>query len=545
MATIGNMSIALGVNVDGLTAGLAKAQAKIQVFQQSLASAFSGKSLAGGLLSGGAAAFGGIPVIGTALSAASVGMGKLEEAYDGFVAKTLEASRTSKQFGVSLQQAQVIQYMAGAGSEAFGHGLQHLQREIGAAANGSEEARKKFSALGLDAGQLATMPVTDAWKVFADTIRELPTPAEKAAAAFSIFGKSGQELLPLLEKGSAGFDKASGAVQKYGQYLDETAVKQAKLSAEAKKNNDLAYESFSGNLGDTLWGRGGWEQTKANGWSQANRALNTAGPAAHGNLPAYLSSPNDPSIWKGPQERAREAAAKQYELHGQAASDLAAKLQLQADAFSKSSVQAQVNELGIKGATRAQLAAAQSAATQLKAMQDLSTGSVNAINALQEYHVRAGKIMGSGDLTGKQKSGLLGNLKEQLGGDLDKAAATFYGETRTPLDTFLGQMQLAKELYKTGRSSAEEYGRTVFKLTRDMETAAGVGGPLGKVSAITAGSSAALSAVAEQRNDSGGGDEGARMQAGIEALKSLTSRQLQVSVEIRDAMKSSNIAILN
>ena len=64
----------------------------------------------------------------------------------------------------------------------------------------------------------------DAFKITADAIAKTTDPAKRAAIAQAVFGKSGQELLPILLKGSAGIQQLMGDADKYGSILSDKTV---------------------------------------------------------------------------------------------------------------------------------------------------------------------------------------------------------------------------------------------------------------------------------------------------------------------------------
>ena len=91
----------------------------------------------------------------------------------------------------------------------LGKGLTKLNVNLVKAAEGNEELARKFQALGINVknanGQV--MPADKALKQIADRFADMPDGAQKAAAAVALFGKSGTELIPLLNEGAASMEK--------------------------------------------------------------------------------------------------------------------------------------------------------------------------------------------------------------------------------------------------------------------------------------------------------------------------------------------------
>lgn len=91
----------------------------------------------------------------------------------------------------------------------LGKGLTKLNVNLVKAAEGNEELGRKFQALGVSVktadGQV--VPAEKALKQIADRFADMPDGAQKAAAAVAIFGKSGADLIPLLNEGAASMEK--------------------------------------------------------------------------------------------------------------------------------------------------------------------------------------------------------------------------------------------------------------------------------------------------------------------------------------------------
>jgi lambda family phage tail tape measure protein len=91
----------------------------------------------------------------------------------------------------------------------LGKGLTKLNVNLLKAAEGNEDLARKFQALGVSVkdsnGQV--VPADKALKQIADRFADMPDGAQKAAAAVALFGKSGADLIPLLNEGAASMEK--------------------------------------------------------------------------------------------------------------------------------------------------------------------------------------------------------------------------------------------------------------------------------------------------------------------------------------------------
>ena len=91
----------------------------------------------------------------------------------------------------------------------LGKSLTKLSINLVKAAEGNEDLSRKFAALGVSVkgadGQVVSADV--ALKQIADRFADMPDGAQKAAAAVALFGKSGSDLIPLLNEGAAAMEE--------------------------------------------------------------------------------------------------------------------------------------------------------------------------------------------------------------------------------------------------------------------------------------------------------------------------------------------------
>ena len=194
-----------------VNAGLSKLDGKLKT---------TGGSL--GLLNGGMAKMAGLMggVVGVA-------------AITGFAKNLLKVGdrlqKVSLQLGISVEQLEIYQFAAsqsGVGTEALNKSLQKFSVNVGDAGAGASEQVKAFESLGISIydtnGALKDSPALFA--EVATKISELDSPATKAAAAVDLFGKSGVELLPLLNGGAQGINNFETALSDAGGIIGGEAA---------------------------------------------------------------------------------------------------------------------------------------------------------------------------------------------------------------------------------------------------------------------------------------------------------------------------------
>jgi hypothetical protein len=143
---------------------------------------------------------------------------------------TRETVRTASTVGMLVGEFQRWKYVANlsdVSAETFTHSLMVLQRNLFAASEGSKEALKSFTDLGFSQQELKNTDVSTVIERAAEKFAALQSPIEKVALAQKVFGRSGTQLMPLLEGGAEKIRELSSEFQAFGgptskSYLDAT-----------------------------------------------------------------------------------------------------------------------------------------------------------------------------------------------------------------------------------------------------------------------------------------------------------------------------------
>lgn len=218
MSTIANLNVKLTASIGAFASGMAAATKPLADFGSKVVSVGSQVfSLTG------------------AISALAAGGG-----FALLVKNSMETiaatGRMSDQMGIATEKLTGLQYasnIAGVGAEALNGGLEKMLHSLGEAVAGGGEAGAAFQHLGLSAKELANMAPDEAFTSIADGLKNITNPAERAAVTMQIFGKSGQQLLPLLMQGADGIKAAQAEAQRLGltfSRLDAAKVEAANAS---------------------------------------------------------------------------------------------------------------------------------------------------------------------------------------------------------------------------------------------------------------------------------------------------------------------------
>jgi len=210
MATALDQVLKLFITADGrgLSAGLQRSLGEIKNFSGTAQRAFSGIQSA-------------FAALGVTLSAGAVAVG-IKKTIDGMDA----LNDASKRLGVSTEALSALGYAAeqsGSSMEGLQTGLRFLNRNLVEAQQGSKEMAttlRQFGITALDDTESALAKLADAFAA-------MPNGAQKTADAIKIFGRSGAELIPLLNEGSAGLAKFRAEAERLGIVVSGPAAQAA------------------------------------------------------------------------------------------------------------------------------------------------------------------------------------------------------------------------------------------------------------------------------------------------------------------------------
>jgi hypothetical protein len=213
MAGLGDLVVRLSAETAQFTQALDKATYQTQRNFQTMQN--SAKGLAGAL--------------GAYLSA---------DAFAGFIKAQVDAmdafNDMAERTGVAVEELSKLSYAAKLSDvtiQQLQMGLTKLNKGISETANGTGEVSKSFSAMGISVKN-ADGSLKNSAQVLNDIADKFATyqdGANKSALAIQIFGKSGAELIPLLNQGSDGLKRMGDELQRLGGVVTADAAKNAGL----------------------------------------------------------------------------------------------------------------------------------------------------------------------------------------------------------------------------------------------------------------------------------------------------------------------------
>lgn len=140
----------------------------------------------------------------------------------------------------------------GVSAESVGTSMNKMQKFMTDAAQGGAAQAESMQRLGITMGDLAGKTPTEQMAVFAKQISGIQDPAQRAEAAMSIFGKSGGELLPILNNFSGEIEGAKDQLGGLPGVMDRSAAAFADVGDSMEAINKKVSEFAAGFLEDAL-----------------------------------------------------------------------------------------------------------------------------------------------------------------------------------------------------------------------------------------------------------------------------------------------------
>jgi hypothetical protein len=148
----------------------------------------------------------------------------------------------------ALQGYSLAAKLAGVDTEQFFEAVQKLSVNIGKATPG-DALDKSLKAINLSVVELRALSPEDQFSAIGNAISQLPTAADRAAAAVEIFGKQGAALAPLFREGAASLEELQAKAERLGIIVSETQVNNV---ADMNDAFDLVRATIEGIVGQVI-----------------------------------------------------------------------------------------------------------------------------------------------------------------------------------------------------------------------------------------------------------------------------------------------------
>ncbi len=228
MASIGKVSAVFTASSSGLVSSVnqsARALGRLQASVNSVASssralvAIQGAQLFGSVVSGAANYARSLVNMGSAQAQVIDQQSKMADRLGMTYGELAGIGHAANLSGVSMEA------VAGAATKA--------DVALVKAVNGSASAAAQFTNMGLSIDQLNKMNAADRFKAIADGIAQLPSQAERSAAAVGLFGRAGAQLLPLFSGGASAIAATANEAERLGLTLKNAQSKDVEAMNDA------------------------------------------------------------------------------------------------------------------------------------------------------------------------------------------------------------------------------------------------------------------------------------------------------------------------
>ncbi|MCW8960206.1 MAG: phage tail tape measure protein, partial [Ignavibacteriaceae bacterium] len=191
-----------------------------------------------------------------AIAASSIAAGGALAGLVKITANTADnIQKMSQRLGVStefLSQYRHVAELSGTSMEKVGDGVRKMSKSINDGNNGLSTAVRAFDSLGISMDTLNSLSPEQQFELIADRISKVESQSVKAGAAMDIFGRSGSELLTVLNAGTDGIAEMRKEADAFGLTISQNAA-----DAAANFNDELTrlqnkVKGMAENLGQSL-----------------------------------------------------------------------------------------------------------------------------------------------------------------------------------------------------------------------------------------------------------------------------------------------------
>lgn len=171
----------------------------------------------------------------------------------GIVTETIKTAdhidELAQSTGITTAALQEFAYAGSFSSltmDEIGKSLGFLSRNMKAAGEGSKETAAVFRRIGVSVKNSdgTLRDAGDVMEDIADHFASLPDGAEKTATAMQLFGKSGRQLIPMLNAGRDGLAKLRAEAREMGLVLDDAFIKRAAAVDDSLNRLELSWQGI-------------------------------------------------------------------------------------------------------------------------------------------------------------------------------------------------------------------------------------------------------------------------------------------------------------
>jgi hypothetical protein len=157
--------------------------------------------------------------------------------------------------GVTVESLSRLKFVAEQSDLEFGAltlAIKKFQVGLSTAASDGGETAEMLERLKLKASDLKDLQLEEALARVADRVSKLKDPADRTRAAVELFGRSGEQLVPLLNKGGDAVRQLADEADRLGITLDGKAVRSIDAADKALKRLKATVDSYGSRLAGSI-----------------------------------------------------------------------------------------------------------------------------------------------------------------------------------------------------------------------------------------------------------------------------------------------------
>ena len=166
-----------------------------------------------------------------------------------------QIAKMSRRTGMGVEALSELAFAAdrsGTGLEGVEKSVRRMQRSIYDLERGLSTSKAGFAALGLTLSDLKALSPEDQFTLIADRLASVADPSRRAALAMELFGRSGTELLPMLEGGAGAISRLREEARRLGVTVSATDAAGAKALQDAWTDARWAFRAVARTVGAGL-----------------------------------------------------------------------------------------------------------------------------------------------------------------------------------------------------------------------------------------------------------------------------------------------------
>ena len=163
----------------------------------------------------------------------------------------LEVGKLTRMTGGSAEEMSRWDFAArdvAVSADQLGTGFKFLSKDIAGTSKSGADALLNLGVATKDAAGNAR-PMADVMLDVAEKFAAMDEPAEKNALAMQVFGRSGMDLIPILNKGRDGLSELMGQADKFGMVMDASGVQKSREAAKAQRELGMAWDGLQMTIG--------------------------------------------------------------------------------------------------------------------------------------------------------------------------------------------------------------------------------------------------------------------------------------------------------